>query len=94
MSELSGAISIPISTASRWADWMIEGGFARRIPDRDDRRIIRISLTESGHRLLEIIDKHMAENARRILDCLTAEEQTILLVIFEKVAKGLQGAKE
>jgi hypothetical protein len=36
----------------------------------------------------------MAENARRILDCLTAEEQTILLVIFEKVAKGLQGAKE
>jgi len=35
----------------------------------------------------------MAENARSILDCLTAEEQTILLVLFEKVAQGLQGAE-
>jgi len=94
MSELSGTISIPISTASRWADWMIVGGFAHRISDPNDRRIVRISLTETGHRLLDIMEKHMAENARRMLDCLTAEEQTILLVLFEKVAQGLQRAEK
>lgn len=94
MGELGNAISIPFSTATRWADWMIQNGFANRLSDRDDRRIVRISLTETGHRFLEIIEKHMAENARQMLSCLTVEEQTILLVIFEKVAKGLQQTED
>jgi DNA-binding MarR family transcriptional regulator len=94
MSELSSAVSIPISTVSRWADWMIEDGLACRTTDPQDRRIVRIGLTETGHRLLEAIEKRMAENARKMLDCLTVEEQTVLLVMFDKVARGLQGAEE
>ena len=94
MGELSNSIAIPLSTATRWADWMIQNGFASRLPDPHDRRIVRVSLTETGQRFLEIIEKHITQQAGRILDCLTAEEQAILLVIVEKVAKALQQVEE
>jgi len=94
MGDLSNSIAIPLSTATRWADWMIQNGFANRLPDPHDRRIVRVSLTETGQSFLEIIEKHITQQAGRILDCLTAEEQAILLVIVEKVAKALQRVEE
>ena len=94
MGELSNSIAIPLSTTTRWADRMIQNGFASRLSDPHDRRIVRVSLTETGQRFLEIIEKHITQQAGRILDCLTAEEQAILLVIVEKVAKALQQTEE
>jgi len=89
MGELSEAISVPLSTATRMAHWLADNGLVERASDPDDRRIVRIALTDNGRAFLEAVERHMADKAGKVLDCLTGEEQAALLVILEKVAKGL-----
>jgi DNA-binding MarR family transcriptional regulator len=89
MGELSEAISVPLSTATRMAHWLADNGLAERTSDPNDRRIVRIALTDTGRAFLDAVERHMEEKAGKILDCLTGEEQAILLTIFEKVAKVL-----
>jgi DNA-binding MarR family transcriptional regulator len=56
-------------------------GFVKRVVDADDRRIVRLSLTRSGHRVLERLSaNHLEELAR-------------LAPIVGRLARGLdQGA--
>ena len=89
MGELSKALSVPLSTATRMADWWVDNGFAQRMNDPEDRRIVRISLTDIGKRLHELIEKSVTESVQQCLDCLTLEEQATMLTLMRKVALGL-----
>jgi len=94
MGELSRAISVPFSTATRMVSLWVNSGYARRLSDPNDRRVVRIALTDSGRRLHETIENHIAQGIQRILSCLTSEEQTILLTLLGKVASALKGGAE
>jgi len=93
MRELSKALSVPLSTATRMVSLLVDNGWAQRLSDPGDRRIIRVALTDSGRRLQNIIEEHLGQHARTILACLTAEERIILLTLLGKVASTLE-AKE
>jgi len=93
MRELSSALSVPLSTASRMVSLWVDNGWARRLSDPDDRRIIRVALTDSGRRIHDIMEDFLGQHARMILACLTAEERIILLTLLGKVASTLE-AKE
>src|SRR5947209_6699489 len=41
MGELSKALDVPLSTATRIVDGLVEHGYAERVNDPDDRRIVR-----------------------------------------------------
>lgn len=90
MGELSQALSVPLSTATRMVDWWVENEFAQRLNDPGDRRVVRVSLTDTGKRLHELIEKSLSENVQQCLNCLTSEEQTVLLTLIRKVAQGLK----
>ncbi len=94
MGELSRAISVPFSTATRIVSLWVDSGYARRLSDPNDRRIVRIALTGSGRRLHAAIENHIAQGVQRVLNCLTSEEQTILLTLLGKVASDLKGGAE
>jgi DNA-binding MarR family transcriptional regulator len=66
---------------------------ARRLSDPDDRRIVRVVLTDSGRRIHDIMEDFLGQHARMILACLTAKERIILLTLLGKVASTLE-AKE
>ena len=89
MGELSQAVSVPLSTATRMADRWVEGGYAQRLADPDDRRIVRIALTDKGRRLHEIMEGQIELGFSKALDCLTAAEQESLLGLIRKVADKL-----
>lgn len=90
MRELSRALSVPLSTATRMVSLWVDNGWAQRLSDPDDRRIIRVALTDSGRRLHDIMEDHLGQHAREILACLTAEERIILLTLLGKVASSLK----
>jgi DNA-binding MarR family transcriptional regulator len=90
MRELSRALSVPLSTATRMVSLLVDNGWAQRLSDPDDRRIIRVALTDSGRRLQDIIEEHLGQHARTILSCLTAEERIILLTLLGKVASTME----
>ncbi|MFC1953418.1 MarR family winged helix-turn-helix transcriptional regulator [Chloroflexota bacterium] len=90
MGEFSNALAVPLSTATRIADWLVENGYIQRLPDLDDRRVVRISLTNTGKELFEVIDQYIRQRIQQILSSLTAEERTILLTIIGKIVSGLK----
>lgn len=90
MGELSKALSLPLSTVSRIVDMLEEQGFAKRQPDAEDGRVVRVDLTDTGRQVYEAMVRHGVRNAERVLDCLTPEEQIILLTLLGKVASNLK----
>ena len=92
MGEFSNALSVPLSTATRIADWLVDNGYLQRLPDVDDRRVVRVSLTDMGKELFKAIDRYIRQRMKQILSSLTAEERTILLALVSKVVPGLKEA--
>ena len=90
MGEFSNALSVPLSTATRIADWLVDNGYIQRLSDSDDRRVVRVSLTDTGKELFKAIDRYIRQRMLQILSSLTAEERTILLTLVSKVVSKLK----
>ena len=90
MGEFSSALSVPLSTATRIADWLVDNGYIQRLPDDHDRRVVRVALTDMGKQLFNAIDRYIRERMQQILSNLTAEERTILLTLVSKLLAGLR----
>ncbi len=90
MGALSQALSVPLYTATRMVDSLVATGLAQRLSDPEDRRIVRVALTDDGLRFHEAIEAHFAQKIQRIMACLTPEEQGILIALLHKVATSLK----
>ena len=90
MSELSHALSVPFSTATRMVDWFVDNGYAQRLPDPEDRRVVRVALTYSGRELYQSIERYMVQRYRQMLSPLTAEEQAMFLMLMDKVVRAFR----
>jgi len=90
MGEFSNALSVPLSTATRIADWLVDHGYIQRLADTDDRRVVRVALTNMGKELFQAIDRFIRQRMQQILSSLTAEERTSLLTLISKVVYGLK----
>jgi DNA-binding MarR family transcriptional regulator len=55
-------------------DKLAEAGFTERIPDRNDRRIIRIVLTPEGRNFIKNSQKTVKESLTQLLSPLSFEE--------------------
>ncbi len=85
MSEIGESLGIPLSTATRLVDWMVKGGYVQRLTDQQDRRIIRIDLTESGRAVYQTMNEFVVARIRQILKHLTAEERKSFVKLLNKV---------
>jgi DNA-binding MarR family transcriptional regulator len=90
MGELSHALSVPFSTATRMIDWFVDNGFARRLSDPDDRRVVRVALTDGGRELYGSIERNIGQRSRQLLSPLTAKERTMFYMLMDKVVKALR----
>lgn len=86
MGELSRTLSVPFYTATRMVDSLVATGLLERLSDPDDRRIVRVALTDDGIRMYEAIDADVKQNIERILARLIPEEQNTLIALLHKIA--------
>jgi len=89
MGELSTALTVPLSTATRMVDWLVDKGIALRTSDPNDRRIVRVALTDGGRQMHEFIERRTAHRIKKLLGCLTVEEQSTLLALIQKVVSSI-----
>ena len=96
MGELSKSIAAPMSSTTRMVNWLVENGYAVRLSDPDDRRIVRVTLTEEGRKLHEYIEGHIIKRVRETIQLLTQEEQTTIINVFDKLARAfnISGARK
>ena len=89
MGEFSSTLSIPLSKATRIVDWLVSEGYVERNHDLEDRRVVRINLTQKGKELHEMIENIIRERVKEILSSLTIEERDTLFRLVGKVVSSL-----
>lgn len=89
MGELSQALDVPLSTATRLVDLLVKSGYVRRLPDAEDRRVVRVALTETGQGMCDVIDKFIRKRVDKLLRGFTPQEREDLLRLLGKLVRAL-----
>lgn len=90
MGEIARALDVPVSTATRMVDWLVEKEYAARLPDPDDRRVVRIALTPIGQTIYKAADDFMLERVEKLLTHFTDNEQKTMIALMKKMAVALE----
>lgn len=83
IASLAEVLGVTPPTASRLCDRLVRKGLVRRRTDRNDRRQVRVALTEAGRRLIDVVTER---RRREIADLLSAVPEDAR----RSVAAGLQ----
>ena len=80
MRALAEALDVSQASATGIVDRMEQRGLVERRRDEDDRRIVRVVLTEEGRKLVEGVTQERQDHMRLLLDDLTDDELRAFLV--------------
>ena len=87
MNELSEWMTLATSTMTRIVDNLVRDGYIERTQDDQDRRVVYVSLTDSGSQLFDGILRIYHDYHRRIVENIPYEE-------LHKVVEALQLLKD
>jgi DNA-binding MarR family transcriptional regulator len=94
MGELSKLLDVPLSTATRIIDGLVENGYAERVADPDDRRIVRVTLTEDGRELYGAMYNYVRGRIDEVLSLFSADERSQLCGLLQKLGGRLDNITE
>ena len=94
MGELSKALDVPLSTATRIVDWWVKSGYAERSRDAQDRRVVRVALTQAGRDLLKAGNKLICQRVEQVLRRFTPEERETLVALMRRLVASLENEEE
>ena len=83
MGELSRDLEVPLSTATRTMDWLVNNGYAQRLADPKDRRVVRVELTGKGSETFQAIRTFMLGRVEQAMSPLNASERKTFIMPFE-----------
>lgn len=87
VNELAAALFLEKSSASRLADGLVRKGYAERATDPEDRRRVRISLTQSGRALARKVEEDLTAHRGELLTGLPASERRAVIRAVERLAE-------
>lgn len=90
MTDLAEALGAPLSSATRMVDWLVSAGYAERLADPLDRRVVLVALTDAGRRLYQTISGFLEERVAALTDRLTREERATLAALLRKVLAAVE----
>jgi len=93
MGELSSELNVPMSTATRIVDGLVRAEMAERVNDSNDRRIVRVGMSQNGRELYETGIAYNKQRVAKLLKSFTAEEQSQLLNLMNKLFEALMNEK-
>ena len=91
MTEIAHALSVQLSTATPLVDRLIREGMAARSRDDKDRRLVWVTPTAKGRKVLNNILREKQASIRAIFGALTEEERAQYLCVLKKVRCHLIG---
>ncbi len=89
MGDLSRILGVPFSTATRTVDWLVENGYVQRLADPEDRRVVRVELTEAGKKLYRTMNDLLLESVEQFLHNFSLEERNELGRLLGKLVDNL-----
>lgn len=87
--DLSRAMHIAAPTVSGIVDRLEKNGYLKRLPDKDDRRAVTVSLTLKGEKIVHKLRQSIMERWMIILKTVPPEDQENILMMLKKIIYGL-----
>jgi len=87
MTDFSEVLGVPLSTATRMVERLIEKGLAIRSRIEGDRRVVRVELSDEGKSLNEKFAEHRRAMGRVMLSPLTHGEREIFIELMTKITQ-------
>lgn len=87
MKEIADYFCITPPSATSLVDSLVKSGTLQRIEDKNDRRIIRLSITQKGKQEIKKRFREINNNMKNVLARLNLREQKELIKILEKLSK-------
>jgi DNA-binding MarR family transcriptional regulator len=94
MTEVAKQFDISLPTATALSDKLVKAGLITRQDDPNDRRIVKLVLTQVGDDLLTEAMKQRRIKVNKMLSYLTLEEKQQLLHIMQRLLGGIQKNNE
>jgi DNA-binding MarR family transcriptional regulator len=79
MSRLADDLGVALPNASGIVNRLAERGIVEREHDQEDRRVVRVSLTDAGRRLIGEMEESRRARIRQLVSALDAAQQASLL---------------
>jgi DNA-binding MarR family transcriptional regulator len=89
MSELALKIRLTVSSATLIADRLVDRGLVSRHRSLEDRRVVRVALTDEGAALHQVVADTILRLGRAMLTALDEPEQDQLLSLYRKITAAL-----
>lgn len=89
MADLAQRLEVVPRAVTTLVDGLEAGGRVRRAPDPDNRRVVRIELTEEGRSTLRSLRSARRAAAEDILAPLTPEQRTVLGGLLSTLVDGV-----
>ncbi len=90
MSEIAEYIKSPLNTATGVVTRLEKKNIVERKRDTEDKRVVKITLTEEGMTEVTDIINHIGEFIKKIYGALNPEERCILISITNKITDILK----
>jgi DNA-binding MarR family transcriptional regulator len=84
--QLSKKLGLSVSRSSRVLDKLITNGYFKRIKDKEDKRVLMVSLTEKGISARRKINERLDECEKNILNRLQKSELYLLENTLNKLS--------
>ncbi len=85
LADLAEAVDVTPPTATRMCDRLIRKGLIVRRHDRGDRRLIRLTLAQKGHELVDAVTERRRTEIARLLDAIPSEQQPALVDSLQRL---------
>jgi DNA-binding MarR family transcriptional regulator len=93
MGELSSDLGIPLSSTTRIVDGLVNSNLLERINDPQDRRVVRIQMSEYGKQFSQTLTDHIKQHIARLLDTFSPTEQEQFLHLVTKLFKSMEAER-
>ena len=89
MGEIKENLDTSLSTLTGIIDRMVRDGYVERERGNDDRRVVRVRMTEKGKKIFNEINKKRHERIKLVLELLSNEDQELLIGTIEKLTEHM-----
>ena len=94
MGELAKRLNISLGAATGLVDRLIQHGLVQRDADPQDRRIVRVRLTDTGRQAHEAAMRETRQRIRAALQSLSVEERAQVAAALALLRKALPAADQ
>jgi DNA-binding MarR family transcriptional regulator len=86
LATLAEAVDVTPSTATRMCDRLVRKGLVGRRHERGDRRLIRLTLTETGRQLVDAVTERRRKEIASLLRSIPRDQQAALVDSLQRLA--------